>query len=213
MTYICDLAKKHNLSPIITFDQPLFWKASEIIYNAPPKSPLKNIALLLGSFHAFMNVLGAIGALMQGSGLDRNLTEVYGENAVKHTLTGKSAQRAFTGHLLVTSSLYSLLAGEKICDDAAQFYEHILTFLSNDCVTAQAVAVMDEYVALKQASDDKKYQISISTHTEKFWIGYLDMVKTSRVLVMSDKTGSWNLHLAAASKCCRCLQPLVTVIT
>ena len=59
-------------------------------------------------------------------------------------LTGKSAQRAFRVHLLVTSSLYSLLAGEKICDDAAQFYEHILTLFSDDCVTAQAVAVMDE---------------------------------------------------------------------
>ena len=72
--------KKHNISP--TFDQPLFWKAYEIIYNAPPNSPLKNIGLLLGSFYSFMNVLGAIGTLMRGSGLDRILEEIYGENAV-----------------------------------------------------------------------------------------------------------------------------------
>ena len=69
--------------------------------------------------------LGAIGTLMQGCGLDRILKQIYGENAGKHMLTGKSVQRAFRGHFLVTSSLYSLLAGEKICDDAAQFYEHI----------------------------------------------------------------------------------------
>ena len=52
-----------------------------------------------------MNVVEAVGTLMQGSKLNRTLKEVYGENAVKHTLTGKSGQQAFRGHLLATSSL------------------------------------------------------------------------------------------------------------
>ena len=105
-------------------------------------------------------------------------------------LTGKSARQALRGHLLVTSSLYYLLAGEKICDNAAQSYEYILTLFSDDCVTAQTVAIMDENVALKQASDDKKDEISISTRTRKLRIGCLDMIKTSRMLVMSDRIGS-----------------------
>ena len=95
MTYICDLAKKHNISPIITFDQLLFWKAFEVIYNIPPNSPLKNIVLLLKSFHTVMNVVEAIGTLLQSSGLDRILEEIYVENAVNLMLTGKCAQRAF----------------------------------------------------------------------------------------------------------------------
>ena len=45
-------------------------------------------------------------------------------------------------------------------------------------------------MALKPASDDKKYQISISTRTRKLRIGYWDMVKTSRMFVRSDRIGS-----------------------
>ena len=89
MEYMCDLSKKSQVSPIIIYDQPLYWKAAEIIHNAPDNSCLKDIVLLLGSFHTFMNFLGAIGKLMHGSGLKNILEVVYGENAVIHMLTGK----------------------------------------------------------------------------------------------------------------------------
>ena len=46
-----------------------------------------------------MNLLGAIGTLMEGSGLDTLLEEIYGENAVVHMLKGKAVQRAFRGHM------------------------------------------------------------------------------------------------------------------
>lgn len=69
LDYLCKLASKHNMSAIITFDQPLFWKASEIVNAVPDDSPIRNAVLLLGSFHTFMNLLGAIGTLKDGSGL------------------------------------------------------------------------------------------------------------------------------------------------
>ena len=42
---------------------------------------------MLGTFHTLMNVLGAIGTLMQGTGLANILEEIYGENTVKHIMT------------------------------------------------------------------------------------------------------------------------------
>ena len=36
-----------------------------------------------------MNLLGAIGTLMEGTGLKNILETVYGENAVVHMMTGK----------------------------------------------------------------------------------------------------------------------------
>ena len=69
LNFICDLAIKHHVPPIITFDQPLYWKAAEIIMDAPESSQLKSIVLMLGCFQTFMNLLGAIGTLMEGSGL------------------------------------------------------------------------------------------------------------------------------------------------
>ena len=82
----------HHVTPIITFDQPLYWKAAGIIYDTPGNSQLKNIVLMLGSFHTFMNLLGTIGKLMEGTGLKSILEVVNGENAVVHMLTGKSVQ-------------------------------------------------------------------------------------------------------------------------
>jgi hypothetical protein len=52
---------KHNLPTIVTFDQPLYWKAAEIIIDAPEGSYLKGIVLMLGCFHILMDMLGAIG--------------------------------------------------------------------------------------------------------------------------------------------------------
>ena len=52
--------------------------------NRTSDSPIKHIVLLLGSFHTFMNVLGAIGHLMDGSGLKEILGNVYDENTVYH---------------------------------------------------------------------------------------------------------------------------------
>ena len=72
-----------------------------VVLNRTSDSPIKHIDLLLGSFQTFMNVLGAIGHLMDGSGLKEILRTVYGENTVYHVLNGKEVQRAFSGHLMV----------------------------------------------------------------------------------------------------------------
>ena len=109
LEYLHDLATRHNIPAVITFDQPLFWKASEIINNAPTHSHLKEIVLMLGSFHTFMNLLGAIGTIMEGTGIRSILEVIFGENAVAHMLTGKSVQRAFRGHLLVNRCLNKIV--------------------------------------------------------------------------------------------------------
>nr|XP_055038535.1 uncharacterized protein LOC129426304 [Misgurnus anguillicaudatus] len=120
LDFVCDLAIKHNAPPIIKFDQPLYWKAAEIIMDAPQSSPLKNIVFMLGGFHTFMNLLGAIGTLMEGTGLRNIMEVVYGSNAVQHMMTGKSVQRAFRGHLLVDRCLNHLVVSE-LQEDDSQF--------------------------------------------------------------------------------------------
>ena len=78
LDFVCNLAISHNLPTIVTFDQPLYWKAAEIIIDAPQSSHLKGIVLMLGCFHTLMNLLGAIGTLMEGTGLSNILETVYG---------------------------------------------------------------------------------------------------------------------------------------
>ena len=56
-----------------------------------------------------MSFLGSIGTLMKGSGLEDLLSQVYAENSVKHMMSGKAVVRAIRAHILVESSLMSLL--------------------------------------------------------------------------------------------------------
>ena len=57
----------HNVMPLVTFDQPLWWKALTIISCEHDDSELKSIVLRLGAFHMQMGFLGSIGYLMHDS--------------------------------------------------------------------------------------------------------------------------------------------------
>ncbi len=84
----------HGVIPIVTFDQPLWWKALMIIVSEPDRSGQRNIVLRLGGFHTEMSFLGSIGHLMAGSGLQAVLELFYASNTVVHMLSGKAIARA-----------------------------------------------------------------------------------------------------------------------
>ena len=69
LNYISNHAYRHNIIPIVTFDQPLWWKALSIILSQPEGSPIQSVVLRLGAFLMEMSYLGSIGHLMSGSGV------------------------------------------------------------------------------------------------------------------------------------------------
>ena len=50
-------ANRYDVTPVITFDQPLYWKAMMIIQSQPDDSNLKCMVLGLGGFHMQMSFL------------------------------------------------------------------------------------------------------------------------------------------------------------
>lgn len=51
--FVSEHAKQHSIAnPIVTFDQPLWLKAFNIIQTEPPNSDLRKIVVCLGAFHA-----------------------------------------------------------------------------------------------------------------------------------------------------------------
>lgn len=61
---------------MITFDQPLYWKALTIITAESNESDIKGIVLRLVGFHTIVSFLGSIGHLMTGTGLQEVLETV-----------------------------------------------------------------------------------------------------------------------------------------
>lgn len=114
LKFVTEHARKHNVTPIITFDQPLWWKALTIIMSEPLGSDLREIVLRLGGFHTLMSFLGCIGNLMAGSGLKELLEMIYAPNAVEHIFTGKAIARAVRAHLLVDAALNTLMLSKAL---------------------------------------------------------------------------------------------------
>ena len=85
---------------MIIFDQSLWLKATDIIF-----SKQLNIVCRLGGFHLIMSFLGSIGKLMEKSGIEEALENIYGPNAVIHMLNGKAYSRSIRGHFLLQSAL------------------------------------------------------------------------------------------------------------
>ena len=75
---------KYNTA-VITFDQPLWYKAMEIT-NAKSL----DVVLVLHSFHLMMSFLGSVGMVMDGSGITDALKTIYRSNTVQHMMPGKA---------------------------------------------------------------------------------------------------------------------------
>lgn len=112
LCYISSHAKRHNVVPIVTFDQPLWLKAQTIQESVSSDSDVKSIVIRLGGFHTQMSLLGAIGSIMAGSGLEEVLECVYANNTVGHMLSGKAIARAIRGHILVSGALNAMLTSQ-----------------------------------------------------------------------------------------------------
>ena len=206
LEFLCKLASKHHVTPIITFDQPLYWKAAEIILDAVQSSSLKGIVLLLGCFHTFMNLLGAIGTLMKDTGLSKVLETVYGENAMVHMMSGKSVQRSFRGHLLVDKCLNHMIVSS-IVDENPKFAslvdqsEDMYTKLVEGDTTLESVLASETMTAITLEIDKKKNELQARSKTSQLWLNYQKMLQVGRRLIMAERTGSWLMHLSAVADC------------
>ncbi|CAC5380090.1 unnamed protein product [Mytilus coruscus] len=107
--FVCKESKKNKCTPILTFDQPLYWKAITILQNEPTTSSLKSFVLKLGGFHTERTFIGSIGYLMSGSGLMNIFETVYASTAVSHMLSGKAFAWAVRGNFLVDTALTALI--------------------------------------------------------------------------------------------------------
>ena len=105
LLFITEQATKLGINtPVVTFDQPLWLKATEIITD---KS--MSMVLLLGGFHMLMSFMGSIGTIMENSGLSTVLETIYGSVSVKHMLTGKAIAMSLRGNFIVESALMAHL--------------------------------------------------------------------------------------------------------
>ena len=104
----------------VTFDQPLWLKAYNIIEEAG-----LDIVARLGGFHTLMSYLGAIKKVMKGPRTEKLFNEVYAENMVQHIISSKAISRALWAHLLAESVLISILFEDAKAVNIAEVNEFV----------------------------------------------------------------------------------------
>ncbi|XP_028513605.1 uncharacterized protein LOC114574641 [Exaiptasia diaphana] len=166
LKFFAEHAQKHGLScAIVTFDQPLWWKAFNLIQTEPPGGPISNVIVRLGAFHMQMSFLGYIGYLMADSGLKDLLELAYASNAVVHMLSGKAIARAVHGHLLVDAALNTLLIASALGVQIPKFAskEHIITSGADDNDSSEIPGTECDVTLLKEKEDNQVMNIDNET--------------------------------------------------
>lgn len=219
LLFVTELCNHYGMgTPCITFDQPLWIKAVEIITDKSLR-----IVCRLGGFHTLMSFLGSIGTLMKGSGLNECLQTIYGENAVTHIESGKAISRALRGHFLVQSALYGLLLDEFFCDereekqddtentgdqrdvkafskDEKEEIKILYKKLQKDAPNEKELEESSALTKVRSLLSEKMERLVDASRTAKLWIQYMEYVNVIKMFIAGERTGNWQLHLDAIFK-------------
>ena len=183
--------KKYGLDPIFTFDQPIWWNARQIKNQ---EEHLSSVILNLGGFHTDMSFLGAIGHIMQCSGLKQILSLIYPENTVSHMLSGKAVYRAIRGLFLVDAAFNILIINNYLVKDEEAASCFLKMF--NDSINNkdETLIINDEkmYDICQMFNNEKK---KLKTHpTGQLWIQFMDLVDHIRTSIQAQRSGDFQLY-------------------
>ena len=79
LKYISTHASNYDAIPDVTIDQPLYWISEGVLHN----SNLFHFVIRLDGFHTLSSFVGSIGAVMNGSGLQKVVRTIFAHYTVR----------------------------------------------------------------------------------------------------------------------------------
>lgn len=177
----------------ITFDQPLYIKARDIVGATIFNQIL--IVVRLGGFHLLMSFMGCIGQIMGGSGLKSILSLIFAEGSVDKILNGHSYARAVRAHILLQQAL-SLLIFDELKDDSVEF--KILTESEDNFtydMNIDEIQSNESFKRLNELFESHINKIEKRGKTCKLWVQYFRMVSLIKQFLAAERMGDWESHL------------------
>ncbi|WAR07373.1 LOW QUALITY PROTEIN: hypothetical protein MAR_017331, partial [Mya arenaria] len=186
-------SSKYGVTPVITFDQPLFQKATNIVAYCTSTDPLKKTILRLSAFHTEMR---SIGHIMSGSGLQEAIETVYAPNAVTYMMNGKSFARALRGHFLLDTAVHAMLLSKTLNIDMPVLKERF------DSQTDQIENKTDADADFQDLVCNNEIDLhgQFSELTALLWFQYMEMISILHQFIRAERVGDWNGHLNAVRK-------------
>lgn len=197
LMFALKLCKKYDMKTcIVTFDQPLFLKATEIVSASSPAEDISKVVVRLGTFHLLMSFMGAIGYIMSGSGLEELWATIYAGNSIPHLINGHAYSRALRAHLLTQSALTQLLLKK---ENTLDYYENDLKELYSPNNEIQNIKDHPVLNSLLNGFEQILEKVENSNRTAKLWCQYWKQVEILKMTIKADRTADWDLHLYSAN--------------
>ena len=177
----------------VTFDQPLYIKAYEIVNSKGFK-----IFVRLGGFHQLMSFLGSVGFVMEGSGLREALETVYAPNTVNHMLSGKAYARALRGHILTSSALMSMIIKGFIDNLSSSEVDRLLELASSE-----DLGVFDSDAVIQSLQlwfEKEKETLQAKSRTGSLWVSYVEYIFIILDFIRAERTSDWPAHVTASQR-------------
>lgn len=189
----------HQRTCFVTFDQPLYFKAREIVSSYGEDSKLNNVVVRLGGFHLLMSFMGSIGYIMTGSGLKELFNTIYALNSIEKILAGHAYTRAVRAHMLTHLSIAKIVMQSiDFTPDLSAELERILYNFDRSVVL---VADQEEcYKELAEKFENQLIKFEQRGSTAKLWVQYFRMVTLVKQFIEAERMGNWNLHLDTIQK-------------
>lgn len=181
----------------VTFDQPLYFKAREIISSSPADHELSTVVVRLGGFHLLMSFLGAIGYIMDGSGLQDAFSIVYAQASTEKMLAGHAYSRAVRAHTLCNLALgHILLTRMEISEEETTALLRVLDSTSLDCDYETNPTLASIYQKFKNTLEE----VEKGGATAKLWVQYFNLTTLMKQFIHAERSGNWELHLSCIKK-------------
>lgn len=183
----------------VTFDQPLYMKARDIVQSCPHPE-LSNVVVRLGGFHLLMSYMGSIGAIMAGSGLKELLCTIYAENSVDKILNGHAYSRAVRAHMLINLALAHLIFTDEVQLTEAEQGE--MDRILNDSDRSSILLIKDTDIFQIVIAKFKTTLNNMEANgpTSKLWVQYFRMTVLMKQFIEAERMGDWELHLTTIGK-------------
>ena len=170
LNFVINDALKSAQKPIVTFDQPLWYKAMMI-----KKSKNLDITILLGNFHTQMSILSAIRYVMQNSGIKEIFSLAFAEHSAEKMLSGRQYARSMRAHDLLHTVLKIILF-EQI-DDSSVIQHASGIYTSNQSFGHLDFDQNNNTIDLR-LDEVEKVEVKLSgTERNRLWLIYREMVE------------------------------------
>ncbi|KYN10940.1 hypothetical protein ALC57_16910 [Trachymyrmex cornetzi] len=194
--------KQEQKIVFVTFDQPLYHKARGILASIDLDNDpynLSSIQVRLGGFHLLMSFLGAIGFIMDGSGLKEAFCEIYAENSSDKALSGHEYARGIRRHFLVQLALSELIfSSMELSDSEKGLMDGFLLNLGTENVEDNLQH--EDFKMIKEKFIEHLKLVQKRGPTAKLWIQYWEMISLVKDFIRAERASNWELHLKCVEK-------------